>query len=185
MSRFTITIAPDTDADGDRDVARGVIRVDSSQGRLLVTEFTLVAANGADLSDQRALRWAMNTLARLLSSVTLLPLPVASTPAPTAAAVAEGLPEATVPNAAAASHSRAKTRAAAPGRRPAGMAPDPPEPANGTRPYRRMPAPEAVMAMYRKAGSIAAMATRFDVPQHTAAHWTRKLRAMGHQIGRA
>jgi hypothetical protein len=57
-------------------------------------------------------------------------------------------------------------------------------PAAGTRARRRMPDPEQVMDVYNQTGSITAVAGHFEVPRHTVAGWARRLRTMGHAIGR-
>jgi hypothetical protein len=54
----------------------------------------------------------------------------------------------------------------------------------GTRAYRRMPDPDQVMDVYRETGTITGVAEHFDVPRHTVAGWARRLRSMGHTIGR-
>ena len=53
------------------------------------------------------------------------------------------------------------------------------------RPYRRMPAAaEHVLDVYRRAGSIAAVAEHFGVPRYSVDGWAQRLRAQGHAIGR-
>ena len=52
------------------------------------------------------------------------------------------------------------------------------------RTYRRMPDPAVVMKAYERIGTITGLAEHFDVPQHTATHWARRLRTQGYQIGR-
>jgi len=59
----------------------------------------------------------------------------------------------------------------------------------GTKPdndraYRRMPAPDEVMAAYRTVGTVTGLAQHFDVPTHTVQGWARRLRDQGYQIGR-
>jgi hypothetical protein len=54
----------------------------------------------------------------------------------------------------------------------------------GTRAYRRVPGAEQVMNVYRRAGSIVAVAQHFGVPRYTVDGWARRLRARGHAIGR-
>jgi hypothetical protein len=56
--------------------------------------------------------------------------------------------------------------------------------AAGTRAYRRMPDPEQVMDAYRQTGTIGGVAEHFNVPRHTVAGWARRLRSLGHTIGR-
>jgi len=55
----------------------------------------------------------------------------------------------------------------------------------GSRPYRRMPPVEEVMAAYRQAGSVSAMAEHFGVPGHTVQGWARQLRRNGYAIGQS
>jgi len=55
----------------------------------------------------------------------------------------------------------------------------------GSRPYRRMPPVEEVMAAYRQAGSVSAMADHFGVPSHTVQGWARQLRRHGYAIGQS
>lgn len=55
----------------------------------------------------------------------------------------------------------------------------------GSRPYRRMPPVEEVMAAYRHAGSVSAMADHFGVPGHTVQGWARQLRRNGYAIGQS
>lgn len=55
----------------------------------------------------------------------------------------------------------------------------------GTRAYRRMPDPAEVLAAYAQAGSITALAEHYGVPRHTANGWARRLRGLGHSIGRS
>ncbi len=74
----------------------------------------------------------------------------------------------------------AKSTAKATSRR--GRAADPA--ATAPRAYRRMPEPEQVMDVYRQTGSITAVAEHFGVPRHTVAGWARRLRTLGHTIGR-
>jgi hypothetical protein len=57
-------------------------------------------------------------------------------------------------------------------------------PAAGERAYRRMPAPDDVLAAYRKVGTVSGLAEHFDVPRHTVQGWARRLRGLGYQIGR-
>ncbi|HEU4426995.1 MAG TPA: hypothetical protein VFR67_31075 [Pilimelia sp.] len=54
----------------------------------------------------------------------------------------------------------------------------------GERVYRRMPAPDEVMAAYQQVGTVSGLAQHFGVPVHTAQGWARRLRQKGHQIGR-
>jgi hypothetical protein len=54
----------------------------------------------------------------------------------------------------------------------------------GTRAYRRMPDPEQVMDVYHQTGTITGVAEHFNVPRHTVAGWARRLRSLGHTIGR-
>lgn len=54
----------------------------------------------------------------------------------------------------------------------------------GTRAYRRMPEADQVMEVYQQTGSITGVAEHFEVPRHTVAGWARRLRSMGHAIGR-
>jgi hypothetical protein len=54
----------------------------------------------------------------------------------------------------------------------------------GERVYRRMPAPDEVMAAYQQVGTVSGLAQHFNVPVHTAQGWARRLRQKGHQIGR-
>lgn len=71
------------------------------------------------------------------------------------------------------------TAATTSGRKPA------PAPATtAPRAYRRMPEPEQVMDIYRQTGSITGVAEHFGVPRHTVAGWARRLRTLGHTIGR-
>jgi hypothetical protein len=56
--------------------------------------------------------------------------------------------------------------------------------ATGERAYRRMPPAEQVLAAYRQLGTVSALAEHFDVPRHTVQGWARRLRGLGHQIGR-
>jgi hypothetical protein len=58
------------------------------------------------------------------------------------------------------------------------------EKAAGSRTYRRMPEPTEVMAAYRQAGTINALAEHFSVPVHTVYSWARRMRSQGYQIGR-
>jgi hypothetical protein len=74
----------------------------------------------------------------------------------------------------------AKTTKAASRRVPATTAPE----AAGTRAYRRMPDPEQVMDVYQQTGTITGVAEHFNVPRHTVAGWARRLRSLGHTIGR-
>lgn len=53
----------------------------------------------------------------------------------------------------------------------------------GSRPYRRMPAADEVMAAYQRVGSVSALAEHFDVPVHTVQGWARQLRRHGYSIG--
>ena len=55
----------------------------------------------------------------------------------------------------------------------------------GSRPYRRMPPAEEVMAAYRQVGSVSAMAGHFGVPGHTVQGWARQLRRHGYAIGQS
>jgi len=50
--------------------------------------------------------------------------------------------------------------------------------------YRRMPPVDDVMAAYRDAGSVSALADHFGVPRHTVQGWARRLRREGYEIGR-
>jgi hypothetical protein len=53
----------------------------------------------------------------------------------------------------------------------------------GSRPYRRMPAADEVMAAYRRVGSVSGLAEHFGVPVHTVQGWARQLRRHGYTIG--
>jgi hypothetical protein len=56
--------------------------------------------------------------------------------------------------------------------------------AGNERAYRRMPAPEDVLAAYRQVGTVSGLADHFGVPRHTVQGWARRLRSQGYQIGR-
>lgn len=178
MSRYVITITPDNEGAAGGAAAHTTVRVDISTGQTRITELTVRAASGGGLAPADLPPVDLDLLIRALA---------APTPPPALPPVAEPAEEMAPPpppprrraRKAAVKKSAAKaTKSAA--RKATKQAAE----STGTRAYRRMPEPEQVMEVYRQTGSITAVAEHFGVPRHTVAGWARRLRALGHSIGR-
>jgi hypothetical protein len=200
VSKYVITIAPDEEV--VEDAAQTTVRIDTSTGQTLITELTVRAADGGGLAPADLPPIDLDLLVRALT---------ASAPALTLPPAEEARAAAALPAAAAAdtevegdgrptrrgraSGRRAGTRGRG-GRRAAKAAKQSGAKATrrrasrqssgeATRPYRRMPEPDEVIAAYEQVGSITGLAEHFGVPRHTVTSWARRLRQQGYAIGRA
>lgn len=176
MSRYVITITPDSDGTSGAGTAHTTVRVDISTGQTRITELTVRAASGGGLAPADLPPVDLDLLVRALTAPNPAPaLPPVAEPADDIAPAPRRRPrksaakKATPAKATKSAAKKATKRAAE---------------TTGTRAYRRMPEPDEVMDVYRQTGSITAVAEHFDVPRHTVAGWARRLRAQGHAIGR-
>jgi hypothetical protein len=212
VSRYLITIAPDNGGAGG-DSAHTTVRVDTSTGRTRITELTVRSANDSGLAPSDLPAIDMDLLIRALTATPAAqPMPRAvesaagegsrvemaaaepvsvepvaprrrarKTAAKKATATKAAGRKATAGKATAAKKATATKTAKARSRRvSAAAAPT----TAGPRAYRRMPDPEEVMDAYRATGTITGVAEHFNVPRHTVAGWARRLRTLGHTIGR-
>lgn len=165
MSRYVITVTPDTGSDDTRH-AYTTVRVDTSTGQTRITELTVRAGDRGGLAPSDLPVLDLDLLVRALTG-----------PAGGRALTAGE----TAPVRATARRRTAGTRKAAAkaGRKAAAG-----ERQTGRRAYRRMPEPEQVLAAYQRVGTITGLANHFDVPRHTATGWARRLRGLGYPIGR-
>jgi len=164
VSRYVITVTPDTGRDRDTQNAQTTVRVDTSTGQTRITELTVRAGSKGGLAPADMPALDLDLLVRALTGRSATPLSdqAASAPARKATRRRGG-------RAAAGTAKKATARKSAKARRA----------------YRRMPEPEQVLAAYEKVGTITGLASHFDVPRHTATGWARRLRGMGYPIGRA
>jgi hypothetical protein len=199
VSKYVITIAPDEEIEDE--AAQTTVRIDTSTGQTLITELTVRAADGGGLAPADLPPIDLDLLVRALTaSAPALALPPAEE---SRAAAALPAAEADIAEAEggrtrrgrgrggrrAATRGRAGKRAAKAAkqtgakatRRRAGRQSS----GEGTRPYRRMPDPDEVIAAYEQVGSITGLAEHFGVPRHTVTSWARRLRQQGYAIGRA
>jgi hypothetical protein len=201
VSKYIITIAPD---DGiQADAAQTTVRIDTSTGQTLITELTVRAADGGGLAPADLPPIDLDLLVRALTaSAPALTLPSEEN-RPAVALPAAGADEASTaePDGSRARRGRGGRRRAATtrgraGRRTAKAAKQTSSrttrrraarasASEGTRPYRRMPDPDEVIAAYEQVGSITGLAEHFGVPRHTVTSWARRLRQQGYAIGRA
>ncbi|MEJ3750591.1 helix-turn-helix domain-containing protein [Actinomycetes bacterium KLBMP 9797] len=186
MSRYVITITPDNGA----QTAHTTVRVDTSTGQTRITELTVEAGSGAGLAPADLPPVDLDLLVRALTAPAPARALPSSSPAPQVHGGEPGRGQAkkTTPRAsktAAAKPAAAKKATAKKSVAGKASAVSAPAAAGSTRAYRRMPDPEQVMAAYQQTGSLAAVAEHFDVPRHTVAGWARRLRSLGHTIGRS
>jgi hypothetical protein len=182
VSRYTITITADDD--GMAGAAQTTIRVDMSTGQTRVTDLTVRAANGGGLAPADLppidLDLLIHALAAPTPAAALIPATKPGQP------VQEAMPApARRARKTAAKKTAAKRAAPKATRSTAKKATKRAVDSSGTRAYRRMPEPEQVMDVYHQTGSITAVAEHFGVPRHTVAGWARRLRTLGHAIGRS
>ncbi|MEH1123207.1 hypothetical protein [Micromonospora sp. CPCC 206061] len=202
MNRYVITITADNDGAAGPGVSHTTIRIDTSSGQARITEVTISAPSGGGLAPTDLPAMDLNLLVRALTAAEPRAVnrgqsqqqrraagaePDGAAPAPSAP---PRVPESTAPSsrsrvrqpssgrAAARTSRTVKSTASGATRTRAATA------GSGVRAYRRMPAPEQVMDVYREAGTITGVAEHFEVPRHTAAGWARRLRALGYTIGR-
>lgn len=213
MSTYLITIAPDNGKTGG-DSAHTTVRVDTSTGRTRITELTVRSASKGGLAPSDLPAIDMDLLIRALTATpSAQPLAVepatltqvgeasaapsratatparrrgrkaaaSAAPAKKASARKSAGRKATDGKATATKKAAATKATKTASRRVAATAAPK---AGGTRAYRRMPEPEQVMDVYRQTGSIGGVAEHFGVPRHTVAGWARRLRGLGHTIGR-
>jgi hypothetical protein len=166
VSRYVITVTPDTGRDRDAQNAQTTVRVDTSTGQTRITELTVRAGSRGGLAPADMPALDLDLLVRALTGRGATPLAEQSASAPARKATRRR-------GGRAAAGTAKKTTA-----RKARVA-------TGRRAYRRMPEPEQVLAAYEKVGTITGLASHFDVPRHTATGWARRLRSMGYPIGRA
>jgi hypothetical protein len=201
VSRYVITIAPDDEIQDD--AAQTTVRIDTSTGQTLITELTVRAADGGGLAPADLPPIDLDLLVRALTaSAPALALPPADDGRAAAALPAGEADEVTGAEQSGRSARRGRggrRRAATRGRggkRVAKAAKQTGAKAtrrrasrqsagDGTRPYRRMPDADEVIAAYEQVGSITGLAEHFDVPRHTVTSWARRLRQQGYAIGRA
>lgn len=178
MSKYVITVT--ADVDGATEAAQTTIRVDLSSGQTRVTDLTVRSASGRGLAPADLPPLDLDLLVRALAAAT--PPPLAVAPAPPSPEPVEQVTPAP----------RRRGRKTAARKAPAKATKSAAKKATkraaenvGTRAYRRMPEPEQVMDVYHQTGSITAVAEHFGVPRHTVAGWARRLRTLGHAIGRS
>jgi hypothetical protein len=174
VSKYVITITPDNDGAAGAETAHTTVRVDISTGQTRITELTVRAAGGGGLAPADLPPVDLDLLVRALAG---------SAPPPALPAAAETVEEEVAP-APRRRPRKAARKATAKATRSAAKKATKQATETGTRAYRRMPEPEEVMDVYRRTGSITAVAEHFGVPRHTVAGWARRLRAQGHAIGR-
>jgi hypothetical protein len=172
VSRYVITVTPDTGSDRDMQNAHTTVRVDTSTGQTRITELTVRAAAGGGLAPADLPVLDLDLLVRALTG------------RPGPSALPEGRParKATHRTGRAATATSAKKKATA--RKAGAQTTRSAAKDSGRRAYRRMPDPEQVVAAYEKVGTITGLANHFDVPRHTATGWARRLRSLGYPIGR-
>lgn len=169
MRGYTVTITPS----GDRSGRKTTIQVDTTSGAAQVTELTF-KSGGNGLSPQEI---PVIDFALLVSALAPNATPaIASTPA-AASAPAASRSRAHQPRGRRARPVVQEPAKATRGRRRA-AAKAAEQPTAG-RAYRRMPAPDDVVAAWNESPSASALAAHFDVPRHTAQGWLRRLRSMG------
>lgn len=169
MSRYVITVTPDTGSDDTRH-AYTTVRVDTSTGQTRITELTVRAGDRGGLAPGDLPVLDLDLLVRALTG-----------PAGGRALAEEAAPARATRRRggrAAAGTAKVAAKVAAKKARKAG------ERHTGRRAYRRMPEPEDVLAAYQRVGTITGLANHFDVPRHTATGWARRLRGLGYPIGR-
>ena len=182
MKRYVITVAPETDGDTPTE-SHTTLRVDVSTGQVRITELIVRAAGEDGLTSGGVPPIDLGLLARALTA----PATVSSVAEPIQS-VGDGpveIPDATSrrPHKRTTRGTSRQTSVRASGNKTVKPVKNA-TPSSGPRPYRRMPDPEQVMDVYRQTGSITAVADHFDVPRHTVVSWARRLRTMGHIIGR-
>jgi hypothetical protein len=173
MNGYTVTITPSgTGRRGGKTTPQTTIQIDTTSGTARVTELTVHTddTDGSGLSLQN------------LPNIDLAALAAALTPAATRSTTAPmrspAQPRRGRPAREAATTTPKKTTRR---RRPATALDETPTRSTGptSRAYRRMPDQDDVIAAWNNSGSTTQVATHFDVPRHTAAHWLRRLRQTG------
>jgi hypothetical protein len=152
MTAYRVVITPESDAPGR---GQAVIRVDTTPSPRIV-EVTITASGADGLSAPSLLGIDLNGVIRaLIAGAQPAPDSVATPPATPAASAPPAEPDAT------------RTVAGAPSGKKA---------AKSDRPYRQMPEPAELQAVFDEVGTVTGVAARYGVPRHTAQGWVGRLR---------
>jgi hypothetical protein len=154
MGQYIITIVPVADDDFAGPVSQTTVRVETDNGRPVVTELIMRAPDGSGLVNGELPYVDFETLLRAFVREGSTE-PARPRPAPKAAPKKP----ATSGRAGGARSAKAKVSHLQAGRA-----------------YRRSPELEELEAAYAETGSIAGVAEHFDVPVHTAQGWISRLR---------
>ncbi|MCA2215083.1 hypothetical protein [Jidongwangia harbinensis] len=156
MSRFTVTVESDRP-----DGGLMTIHLDTSAGTSRVLEVTVTAGQGGSVSGLSLPHVSLDQLLSAFAGPDPAAPPVGAAPGGTAPPVA--LPE----------------QRSAPDPGPGTEASGQPAPETAERNYRRMPDADELVAAYRNAASIGALAAAYGVPRHTMNGWLSRLRRQG------
>jgi hypothetical protein len=153
MTAYRVVITPESEDAPGRGQA--VIRVDTTPSPRIV-EITITASAADGLSGPSLLGIDLNGVIRaLVASAQPAPDSVAAPPAASAASAPPAEPDATGPVAGAPSGKKA---------------------GKSDRPYRQMPEPAELQAVFDEVGTVTGVAARYQVPRHTAQGWMGRLR---------